>query len=99
MNKSAFPYKSYDDIRIEVDKKYVLKGDHVIKIPGSILNTLTDEQKKKVEAAKSAEELLSIAKESCMELTDEQVEGVAGGWCFSCEDYDSAFREDNNFTL
>ena len=32
-------------------------------IPENILNTLTDEQKKKVEAAKSPEELLAIAKE------------------------------------
>jgi len=47
-----------------------------MKIPENILNTLTDEQKERVEAAKSAEELLAIAKESCMELTDEQVEGV-----------------------
>jgi len=48
-----------------------------MKIPENILNTLTDEQKKKVETAKSPEELLNLAKESGQELTDEQVEGVA----------------------
>jgi hypothetical protein len=41
-----------------------------MKIPESILNTLTDEQKKKVEAAKSPEELLALAKESGQELTE-----------------------------
>ena len=48
-------------------------------IPEEILNTLTDEQKKKVEAAKTPEELLAIAKETGYELTAEQLEAVAGG--------------------
>ena len=48
-------------------------------IPENILSTLTDEQKKKVEAVKSAEELLAIAKEYGRELTPEQLEAVAGG--------------------
>ena len=53
-------------------------------IPENILSTLTDEQKKKVEAAKTPEELLAIAKECGQELTPEQLEGVAGGWCDNC---------------
>ena len=48
-------------------------------IPENILNTLTDEQKKKAEAARSPEELLSIAKESGYELTPEELSQVAGG--------------------
>ena len=48
-------------------------------IPENIFNTLTDEQKKKVEAAKSPEELLSLAKESGYELSPEQLSEVAGG--------------------
>ena len=60
-----------------------------MKIPENILNTLTEEQKKKVEAAKSPEELLTLAKESGQELTDEQVEGIAGGYCLNCDDYNS----------
>ena len=48
-------------------------------IPEHILNTLTDEQKKKVEAAKSPEELLSLAKESGYELSLEDLAQVAGG--------------------
>ena len=48
-------------------------------IPENILSTLTDEQKKKIEAAKTPEELLAIAKETGYELTAEQLEAVAGG--------------------
>ena len=44
-------------------------------------NTLTDEQKKKAEAASSPEELSAIAKEASMELTPDQLEGVSGGDC------------------
>lgn len=40
-------------------------------IPESVLNTLTDEQKKKVEASKSMEELKTIARETGYELSDE----------------------------
>ena len=51
-------------------------------IDESILSTLTDEQKKKVEAAQTPEELLAITKEAGFELSPEQLEAVAGGhWC------------------
>ena len=52
-----------------------------MKIPENIISTLTDEQKKAVEAAKSPEELLSLAKESGYELSMDQLEGIAGGSC------------------
>ena len=64
-------------------------------IPENILNTLTDEQKKKIEAVKTPEELLAIAKEAGYELSADQLEAVAGGgsdWCsifcsnHTCED-------------
>ena len=48
-------------------------------IPENIFNTLTDEQKKKIEAAKSPDELLSLAKESGYELSQEQLSQVSGG--------------------
>ena len=60
-------------------------------IPENILNTLTDEQKKKVEAAQSPEELLTLATEGGYEPTQEQLENVAGGtiWCrFVCDTED-----------
>ena len=61
-------------------------------IPENIFNTLTDEQKKKVEAAKSPEELLSLAKESGYELSLEDLAQVAGGrhQCgFDCPELES----------
>ena len=61
-------------------------------IPENILNTLTDEQKKKIEAAQTPEELLALAKETGYELSPEQLEDVAGGrqiWCrFVCDGHD-----------
>jgi hypothetical protein len=58
-------------------------------IPENILNTLTDEQKKKIETAQSPEDLLAIAKETGYELTDEQLQGLSGGswicWKHRCE--------------
>ena len=48
-------------------------------IPENILSTLTDEQKKKIEAAQSPEELLALAKEAGYELSPEQLSEVAGG--------------------
>ena len=52
-------------------------------IPENILNTLTDEQKKKIEAAKSPEELNALTKETGYELSPELLEAVSGGekWC------------------
>ena len=47
-------------------------------IPENILSTLTDEQKKKIEAAQTPEELLALAKESGYELSPDQLEAVAG---------------------
>ena len=53
-------------------------------IPENILNTLTEEQKKKVEAAQSPEELLALAKEAGYELSQGQLEAISGGgWCVS----------------
>ena len=48
-------------------------------IPESILSNLTDEQKKKIEAAQSPEEISALAKQFGTELSLEQLEGVSGG--------------------
>ena len=48
-------------------------------IPENILSTLTDEQKKQIEAAKSPEELSALAKNLGTELSLEQLEGISGG--------------------
>ena len=47
-----------------------------------LLKGLSEEQIKKVEACKSPEEILNLAKAEGIELTDEQLEVVSGGGCF-----------------
>lgn len=51
---------------------------------------LTAEQKEKAIACKTAEELLALAKEEGFELTEAQLDSVAGGWNTPCRD-DSAW--------
>ena len=48
-----------------------------------LLNGLTEEQIAKAKACKSQEELLKLAKEEGIELSDEQLSAVSGGGCFS----------------
>lgn len=50
-------------------------------IPDDVLNTLTEEQKKKVESLRTPEELLAYARETGYELSSEQLDTVAGGSC------------------
>ena len=50
-----------------------------MKLSEDLLSTMTDEQKEKIEAAQSAEELLAIAKETGYELSDEQLTSISGG--------------------
>lgn len=46
-----------------------------------LLIGLTEEQIGKVKGCKSQEELLALAKEEGIELSDEQLEAVSGGVC------------------
>ena len=46
-----------------------------------LLKGLTEEQIAKVKACKNQEEMLKFAKEEGIELTDEQLEAVSGGFC------------------
>ena len=46
-----------------------------------LLKGLTEEQIAKVRACKNQEELLALAREEGIELTDEQLEAVSGGLC------------------
>jgi bacteriocin-like protein len=48
-------------------------------IPEKAFSALTDEQKRRVEAARTPEELLAIVKESGYELTKEELNKVSGG--------------------
>ena len=46
-----------------------------------LLKGLTEEQIAKVKACKNNDELLKLAKEEGIELTDDQLEAVSGGVC------------------
>ncbi len=46
-----------------------------------LLKGLTEEQIAKVEKCKSPEEILALAKEEGVELTEDQMEAVNGGFC------------------
>ena len=47
-----------------------------------LLKGLSEEQIAKVKACKTQEEMLALAKQEGIELTDEQLEVVNGGGCF-----------------
>ena len=49
-----------------------------------LLKGLTEDQIRKVKACKNTNELLSIAKDEGVSLTDEQLEAINGG-CSTCE--------------
>ena len=53
-------------------------------IPENLLSVLTEEQKKKLEAAKTQEEFASLLKEMDLPLSDDLLEGVAGGESYVC---------------
>ncbi len=64
-------------------------------IPENILSSLTDEQKKKIGNAKTPEELIAIAKETGYELSGEQLNAIAGGWCpYYCKEDDCFYSSD-----
>ena len=48
-----------------------------------LLKELTEEETAKVKVCKSQDSLLASAKEEGIELTEEQLEAVSGGGCFS----------------
>ena len=48
-----------------------------------LIKGLTNEQVARVKACKNTEELVALAKSEGIELTDEQLEAVSGGGCFS----------------
>ena len=48
-------------------------------------NNLSDELKAKVQACKTSEEILALAESEGVELSDAELESVAGGWGYDCE--------------
>ncbi len=53
------------------------------------IEDLTAEQKEKAKACKTPEEVLSLAKEEGIELTDTQLDSLSGGWdpLPDCDEY------------
>ena len=50
-------------------------------------NDLTPEQQEQARACKTPEDVLSLAKEDGIELTEEQLEAVSGGSWNDCDTY------------
>lgn len=50
-----------------------------MKIKDEVFNQLTDEQKEKVKAAKTPQELLALAKEAGYVLSEDQLQMLVGG--------------------
>lgn len=48
------------------------------------LNELTEEQKQKVLNCKTPEDILELAKEEGYELSDSELDSIAGGWNEPC---------------
>lgn len=55
---------------------------------------LTEGQKAKLRGCETPEELAALAREEGVELTDEQLEGVSGGWGGGCSDYTPTCMEE-----
>lgn len=53
------------------------------------LSNISPELMEQARACKSAEELLALAKSEGIELSDEQLDGIAGGFSWSCSDAQS----------
>ena len=51
-----------------------------------LLKGLNEEQIAKVKACKNSKELLAMAEQEGIELTEEQLTAVSGGGCFSDDD-------------
>ena len=49
---------------------------------------LSEDLKKKATSCKTVEELMALAKSEGIELTDEQMDAIAGGVQWSCDDDD-----------
>ena len=53
------------------------------------LNSISPELREQARACKSADELLALVESEGIELSDEQLVGIAGGFDWSCSDAQS----------
>ena len=61
-----------------------------------LLNNLTEEQIAKVKQCKSSDELLKLAREEGVLLSDEQLEAVSGGGCGDDDEDKNKNKDDKN---
>jgi len=57
---------------------------------------LSEGVKAKLQGCETPEEVLALAQEEGYELTDEQLEGVSGGWGGKCENQNYCFDDGRN---
>ena len=55
---------------------------------------LTEDQKARVKACKTTDELVALAKEEGIEITDEQLEAVSGGMWGDCDNHTCTCYDD-----
>ena len=53
------------------------------------IKALTPEQRARAKQCKTAEEMLALAKEEGYELTDDELEGISGGFWNDCDPYNT----------
>ena len=54
---------------------------------GNSYDSLSEGAKAKLHGCETPEEILALAQEEGYELTDEQLEGISGGWGGKCNDH------------
>ena len=63
---------------------------------GNSHDSLSSEAKARLKGCETPEEMLALAQEEGYELTDEQLEGISGGWGGKCEGYNYCFDDGRN---
>ena len=63
---------------------------------GNSYDNLSEGVKAKLHGCETPEEMLALAQEEGYELTDEQLEGISGGWGGKCEGYNYCFDDGRN---
>ena len=69
-----------------------MQKEKLAELISGIYDSLTDEQKEKVKACHTAEELIALAGKEGIELPDEALNAVAGGGCINRDQTDYGDR-------
>ena len=69
-----------------------MENDGILELLKAAWDSLTEEQKAKAKECKTAEELLQLAASEGIELPDEMLDKVAGGFFPTAEEYHERFE-------